>query len=361
MGIEVRDLVKGFGAGRVVDGVSFNLKGGELIALLGPSGGGKSTVLRIIAGLERPDRGDVFLDGVRCTETRVQDRNIGFVFQNYALFKHMTVRENIGFGLTIRKRPKAEIDARVDELLELVQLSGYGDRFAPQLSGGQRQRVALARALAPKPRLLLLDEPFGALDAKVRLELREWIRRLHKDKTITSIFVTHDQEEALDLADRVIVLQKGKVEQIGTPEEIYDRPATEFVASFVGSINVLSGEVKDGQVGLGTLAVQAPPASVEGSSVRAFVRPHDVELQSRVDSDRLGAAEDGLAHAVAIAKIERMARIGFMVKIELRLSDGQALTVELTKDRVGELGLDEGDHVMVNVRDAKLFVQDYAI
>jgi sulfate transport system ATP-binding protein len=360
MAIEVRDLVKGFGASRVVDGVSFDLKGGELIALLGPSGGGKSTVLRIIAGLERPDAGEVFLDGVDCTDTRVQDRKIGFVFQNYALFKHMTVRENVAFGLTIKKRPKAEIDERVAQLLELVQLRGLGDRFASQLSGGQRQRVALARALAPGPRLLLLDEPFGALDAKVRLELREWIRRLHKDKSITTIFVTHDQEEALDLADRVIVLHQGKVEQIGTPVEIYDRPATEFVASFVGSINVLSGEVKGGKVGLGSLAVQAPPASVEGASVRAFVRPHDVELQARIDSDRLAGLGVG-SPGVATAKIERLARVGFMVKIELRLSDGQALTVELTKDRVGELGLDEGDHVMVNVRDAKLFVQDYAI
>ncbi len=282
MSIEVRDLVKGFGAARVVDGVSFDLHAGELVALLGPSGGGKSTVLRMIAGLERPDAGDVFLDGEDATDKRVQDRNIGFVFQNYALFKHMTVRENVAFGLTIRKRPKAEIDRRVDELLELVQLDGLGDRFASQLSGGQRQRVALARALAPKPQLLLLDEPFGALDAKVRLELREWIRKLHKDKSITSIFVTHDQEEALDLADRVIVLQKGKVEQIGTPEEIYDRPATEFVASFVGSINVLSGRGEGRAASaLGAFAVDAPPASGEGSSVRAFVRPHDVELQAR--------------------------------------------------------------------------------
>jgi sulfate transport system ATP-binding protein len=361
MAIEVRDLVKGFGATRVVDGVSFDIHGGELVALLGPSGGGKSTVLRIIAGLERPDSGEVILDGARATHTKVQERNIGFVFQNYALFKHMTVRENVAFGLTIQKKSKPEIDKRVGELLELVQLVGLGDRFASQLSGGQRQRVALARALAPGPRLLLLDEPFGALDAKVRLELREWIRRLHKDKSMTSIFVTHDQEEALDLADRVIVLQKGKVEQIGTPEDIYDRPATEFVASFVGSINVLSGEVKDGQVGLGTLAVHAPPDSLEGASVRAFVRPHDVELQSRIDSDRLGAPDSSKSAPVATAKIERMARIGFSVKIELRLADGQALTVELTKERVAELGLDEGDHVMVNVRDAKLFVQDYAI
>jgi sulfate/thiosulfate transport system ATP-binding protein len=352
--IVVKNLEKSFGAQRVVDDVSFEIEGGELVALLGPSGGGKSTVLRIIAGLEEPDRGEVFLNGENATVKRVQDRTIGFVFQHYALFKHMTVRQNIAFGLEVRKRPKPEITAAVEELIELIQLKGLGDRYPTQLSGGQRQRVALARALAPKPSLLVLDEPFGALDAKVRLELREWIRKLHKERGITSVFVTHDQEEAMDLADRVIILHQGKVEQIGTPEAIYDRPATEFVASFVGSINVLQGQVHAGQAALGSLAVGAPPGTGEGANVRAFVRPHDVDLARGPDSTDTGPA-------VATARIERMSRVGWTVKIELTLPDGQPLAVELTKDRVAELGLVEGDRVMVNLREAKIFVQDYAI
>jgi sulfate transport system ATP-binding protein len=352
MGIIVRDLSKSFGATRVVDHVSFEVPSGELVALLGPSGGGKSTVLRMIAGLEAPDSGEVVLNGSVATHARVQDRAVGFVFQHYALFRHMTVRENVGFGLTVKKRPRAEIEATVRELLDLVQLGALGDRYPSELSGGQRQRVALARALAPKPSLLLLDEPFGALDAKVRVELREWIRRLHHERQITSVFVTHDQEEAMDLADRVIVLHQGRVEQIGTPEEIYDRPATEFVASFVGSINVLRGQVTDGHARLGTLAVGAPPGTGDGASVRAFVRPHDVELRS-------SGGEEG--PTVATARIERMSRVGFMVKIELELADGQALSVELTRDRVAELGVSEGDRVLVNLRETKLFVQDYAI
>ena len=351
MGIIVRDLVKSFGPNRVVDHVSFEIPNGQLVALLGPSGGGKSTVLRIIAGLEEPDEGEVVLNGALATDKRVQEREVGFVFQHYALFRHMTVRENVAFGLTVKKRPKAEIAATVSELLELVQLGALGERYPSELSGGQRQRVALARALAPRPSLLLLDEPFGALDAKVRLELREWIRRLHHERQITSVFVTHDQDEAMDLADRVIVLHKGRVEQIGTPEDIYDRPATEFVASFVGSMNVLSGEVKGGQAelgALGTLNLRAPPEANDGASVRAFVRPHDVELSAAP-----GPLAQGGGPAVATAQIRRMSRVGFMVKLELDLPDGQPLSVELTKDRVAELGLAEGDRVFVNLREAR--------
>jgi sulfate/thiosulfate transport system ATP-binding protein len=351
MGIVVRDLCKSFGPARVVDHVSFEIPSGALVALLGPSGGGKSTVLRIIAGLEQPDSGDVVLHGAVATRARVQDRAVGFVFQHYALFRHMTVRQNVGFGLSVRRRPRAEIDATVRELLDLVQLGALGERFPDELSGGQRQRVALARALAPRPSLLLLDEPFGALDAKVRVELREWIRRLHHEREITSVFVTHDQEEAMDLADRVIVLHKGRVEQIGTPEEIYDRPATEFVASFVGASNVLHGEVKDGRAALGELALGAAAGAGDGAFVRAFVRPHDVELTPLT----------GGGQAVASARIERMARVGFMIRIELTLDDGQPLTVELTKDRAAELGVAPGDRVFVNLREAKLFVQDYTI
>jgi sulfate transport system ATP-binding protein len=354
MGIVVRDLFKSYGAAQVVAGVSFTIESGELVALLGPSGGGKSTVLRMIAGLEEPDGGEVVLDGTVATNARVQDRAVGFVFQHYALFRHMTVRQNVGFGLSVRRRPRAEIDEAVRELLDLVQLGAYGDRYPDELSGGQRQRVALARALAPRPSLLLLDEPFGALDAKVRGELREWIRRLHKERGMTSVFVTHDQDEAMDLASRVIVLNKGKVEQIGTPEEIYDHPATEFVASFVGSSSVLHGEVKDGRAALGSLALGAPPGAGDGAGLRAFVRPHDVDLST---------APDSAIPAIAItsARIGRMVKVGFLIRMELTLADGQPLTVELTRDRVAELGVTEGDSVFVNLREAKIFVQDYTI
>jgi sulfate/thiosulfate transport system ATP-binding protein len=374
MSILVRDLEKAFGPNRVVSGVSFEVRRGELVALLGPSGGGKSTVLRIIAGLETPDAGEVILNGEDATRRRVQERGVGFVFQHYALFRHLTVRQNIAFGLEIKKRPRAEVAATVAELLDLVQLGSFGDRYPSQLSGGQRQRVALARALAPRPSLLLLDEPFGALDAKVRAELREWIRRLHKERPITSVFVTHDQEEALDLADRVIVLHRGRVEQIGTPEEIYDRPATEFVASFVGQINVLHGAVRDGRADLGSLAMRAPLGTGEGTSVHALVRPHDVELRGRAPfGDRAAAsdeapsggsgegAEPTSGQAVASARIERISRTGRSVKLELRLADGQPLTIELAKERVEELGLASGDQVLVNLREAKLFFQDYSI
>jgi sulfate transport system ATP-binding protein len=375
--IRVEGLRKRFGSGdaAAVDDISFRVGEGELVALLGPSGGGKSTVLRIIAGLEHPDRGSVFLNGEDATDKRVQDRNIGFVFQQYALFKHMTVRENIAFGLEVRKGKKADIDRRVAELLDMVKLGDFGERFPTQLSGGQRQRVALARALAPKPKLLLLDEPFGALDAKVRIELREWIRKLHKEQHITSVFVTHDQEEAMDLADRVIVVNKGRIEQIGTPEAIYDRPATEFVASFVGSINVLRGMVSGGRAALGSVSVHAPPGAGDGASVRAFVRPHEIDLTrppvdaapesvppSSVGGDGGNAGSEVIAvPAVATARIERISRVGATMRIEVSLVDGQLLTVELTKDRAAELELAEGDRVMVNVREAKLFVQDYAI
>ncbi len=350
MGIVVRDLCKSFGSARIVDHVSFTVASGELVALLGPSGGGKSTVLRMIAGLEVPDSGEVLLNGAVATEARVQDRAVGFVFQHYALFRHMTVRENVGFGLSVRGRPQAEIDAAVGDLLDLIQLGTLGDRYPDELSGGQRQRVALARALAPRPSLLLLDEPFGALDAKVRGELREWIRKLHHEREITSVFVTHDQEEAMDLADRVIVLHQGRVVQVGTPEEIYDHPATEFVASFVGSINVLNGAVKGGRAALGELDVDAPPGAGDGAGVRAFVRPYDVDVSP---------TEGG--PAVARARIERMVRVGFMIRLELTLADGQPLTVELTRDRVAQIGVVPGDRVFVNLREAKIFVQDYSI
>ncbi len=356
MGIVARGLGKTFGGGRAVDDVSFEIAQGELVALLGPSGGGKTTVLRILAGLEVPDTGRVLLRGVDVTDVRVQDRNIGFVFQGYALFKHLTVSENVAFGLSIRGKPKAEIHQTVADLLGRVRLSNMGERYPHELSGGQRQRIALIRALAPSPSVLLLDEPFGALDAKVRLELREWLRKLHDETSITTVLVTHDQEEAFSVADRVIVMNHGKIEQIGTPAEIYDKPATEFVAGFVGAINELRGEVRGGRAALGSIALSAPEGAGEGTSLRAFVRPHDVVLEA---APRGG--NDGTDNPLAMALVERMTRIGWMVRVELRLGDKQPLTVELTKDRVAELGLTEGDHVFVNLRDTKLFVHDFAI
>jgi sulfate transport system ATP-binding protein len=268
----------------------------------------------------------------------------------------MTVAQNVAFGLEVKKASRAEIDRRVTEMLDLMELPALGARYPSELSGGQRQRVALARALAPGPKLLLLDEPFGALDAKVRLSLREQLRKLSRDRSITVVFVTHDQEEAMDLADRVIVLHEGKIEQIGTPAEIYDHPATEFVAGFVGATNVLRGEVRGGQAEMGALRVDAPPGDHEGRAVRAIVRPHDVELSGRVTE---GSQEEGAS--VATGRVERMNRIGHLVKIQLELSDGQPLTVEVTKERASELGVSEGDFVLVNLREAKIFVQDYAI
>jgi sulfate transport system ATP-binding protein len=280
MGIAVKDLTKRFGDYVAVDHVSFEVEQGKLVALLGPSGSGKSTILRIIAGLEEPDEGSVYLTGSDATNLPTQKRNVGFVFQHYALFKHMTVRRNIAFGLEVQKRPKQEIRDRVEELLSLVKLEGYGDRYPSQLSGGQRQRVALARALAPKPRVLLLDEPFGALDAKVRQNLAAWLRELHHEVQVTSIFVTHDQEEAIEISDRIVVLNRGKVEQIGKPEEIYDRPRTKFVASFIGHANVIEAHVREKDVVAGREELRLP-VSLEncppGEAV-VLVRPEDVML-----------------------------------------------------------------------------------
>lgn len=358
MSVIAERLTKRIGAQTIVEGVSFEARSGETLALLGPSGGGKSTVLRILAGLEEPDDGEVYLHGKRMTTLPVQERQIGFVFQGYALFKHMTVAQNVAFGLEVRKKPRPEIERKVQELLELMELPSMGHRYPSELSGGQRQRVALARALAPGSNVLLLDEPFGALDAKVRLSLREQLRRLSRERGITVVMVTHDQEEAMDLADRVVVLHRGKVEQAGSPAEIYDHPATEFVASFVGATNVLRGEVRDGKTEMGALRAPAPPGDHEGRAVTAIVRPHDVELSGRVSLTG-GPEQEG--SAMATGRIARMSRVGPMVKIQLELGDGQTLTVELTKERVGELCVSEGDYVLVNVREAKIFVQDYAI
>ncbi|MCC6130410.1 MAG: sulfate ABC transporter ATP-binding protein [Acidobacteria bacterium] len=277
MSIEIKNIKKRFGDFTAIDGISLHVPAGELVALLGPSGSGKTSLLRIIAGLELPDEGTVLFEGEDATLRRARDRGVGFVFQHYALFRHLTVFENVAFGLRVRKagRPsESEIAKRVNGLLDLVQLAPLARRYPSQLSGGQRQRVALARALAVEPKVLLLDEPFGSLDATVRLELRRFLRRLHDEIRVTSVFVTHDQEEALEVADRIVVINRGRVEQVGSPEEVFDHPATPFVMSFLGHTNIFHGRIEGGKARLGSLTVDAPELS-DASAVSGFVRPHE--------------------------------------------------------------------------------------
>ena len=316
MAIEARNVSKKFGDFVALDDVSINVESGSLTALLGPSGSGKSTLLRVISGLETADSGAVFISGREATAISPQKRGVGFVFQHYAPFTHMTVAQNIAFGLKIRRRPKAEIAERVDQLLDLVQLQGLGRRYPSQLSGGQRQRMALARALAPKPEVLLLDEPFGALDARVRVELREWILRLHDEMHVTTIFVTHDQEEALELADSIVVMNKGRVEQTAPPRQLYDEPANEFVMSFVGQVNRLGD---------------------------AWVRPHDVQLSHEAN----GMTQE--------AQITRIVRLGIEPRVELERTDGQRLQAQLTRDEADQLELRDGDIVYVRTRKERVF------
>lgn len=340
--IVVKDLGKRFGDFVAVEGCSFEVEEGKITALLGPSGSGKSTVLRMIAGLEDPSEGQILLAGEDQTHVSVQDRKVGFVFQHYALFRHMTVAQNIAFGLTVAKEPREERQKRVTELLELVHLGPFGDRFPDQLSGGQRQRVALARALAPQPKVLLLDEPFGALDARVRQDLRRWIDELHRELGITSVLVTHDQEEALELAHKVVVMHEGKVEQIGTSGEIYNEPATPFVASFVGAANVIRGLVIGGRVQFGEQQVEGAEHLIDGNAAHAFVRPHDVLVStSRVD----GASSPAI--------IEALSDLGWISKVRLTLPDGQAITAQVPNDKLG--GVSEGQEVFVDLRNAKVF------
>jgi len=308
MSIVVSNVSKQFGEFVALDDVSVEVHGGALTALLGPSGSGKSTLLRIIAGLERPDAGSISISGLDVTGRAPQDRGVGFVFQHYAAFKHMTVWDNIAFGLSIRKRPKPEIQARVTQLLELVQLEGLAKRYPSQLSGGQRQRMGLARALAVDPEVLLLDEPFGALDARVRTELRVWLRRLHDETQTTTVIVTHDQEEAMEVADEVVVMNRGRIEQIAGPRELYERPANEFVMTFVGQANRLGD---------------------------AFVRPHDLELTLEPN----GSTRE--------AMIERIVHLGFEVRVEAVREDGEPLSVQLTRDDAERLELARGQIVYV--------------
>jgi sulfate transport system ATP-binding protein len=277
MAITVKSLFKRFGSFKALDDVTFEIPTGELVAILGPSGSGKSTILRIIAGLETADAGEVYLDGERVDHKQSAERRVGFVFQHYALFRHMTVADNVGFGLTVRKKPKEEIDRRVKELLSLMGLAGLAGRYPSQLSGGQRQRVALARALAPAPTLLLLDEPFGAIDAKVRSELRRWLRQLHDEMHVTSLFVTHDQDEAFDIADHVILVNHGKIEQAGSPQMILDDPSTEFAARFFGDVNVFGATVKGGRAHAGDVSA-AVDSIPDGTQVRLVIRSYDLKL-----------------------------------------------------------------------------------
>jgi sulfate transport system ATP-binding protein len=308
MRIDINAISKRFGDFTALDDVTLEVPAGSLTALLGPSGSGKSTLLRIIAGLEGPDTGSVQIDGNDVTDARPQDRGIGFVFQHYAPFAHMSVRENVAFGLRIRKKPKAEIRNRVDELLKLVGLTTWAEQRPHQLSGGQRQRMALARALAVEPQVLLLDEPFGALDATVRTELRQWLRRLHDEQGVTTVLVTHDQEEAMDVADRIAVMHDGKIEQVGAPVEVYDAPASDFVMGFLGPVSTLGGKL---------------------------VRPHDVTVSLE---PRDGALE---------AMVSRVVHLGFEVRIELELPDGEHARAQLTRSQTAELELKRGDIVYV--------------
>ena len=348
--IVVKQLSKRFGGFEAVSDVSFTAKGGAITALLGPSGSGKSTVLRMIAGLEEPSAGQIWLGDLELTALPVQDRRVGFVFQHYALFRHMTVRQNVMFGLTVRKEAKEAKTKRVDELLELVQLGPFAGRYPDQLSGGQRQRVALARALAPRPEVLLLDEPFGALDARVRQDLRRWLDELHRELGVTSLLVTHDQEEALELANQIVVMHNGKVEQVGTPSEIYDDPATPFVAGFVGSANVIHGHVVDGHVHLGNILVPGAGHLEEGSPATAYVRPHDIRISTN------GHAEPEAGSVKAT--IERITTLGWLAQIGLRLSDDQLLIAHIPQEELS--GAIVGDVVTVDLRNPKAFHREEA-
>jgi sulfate/thiosulfate transport system ATP-binding protein len=309
MSIDVSGVTKRFGDFVALDDVTVSLPTGQLTALLGPSGGGKSTLLRVIAGLESSDSGRISIEGVDATKLPAQKRGVGFVFQHYAVFKHMTVAKNVAFGLEIRKKPKAEVAARVDELLRLVHLSQFAHRLPSQLSGGQRQRMALARALAIEPKVLLLDEPFGALDAKVRKELRDWLRRLHDEVHVTTVFVTHDQEEAMEVADEIVVINEGRVEQVGTPDQLYDEPANDFVMGFLGEVTTLNGVV---------------------------LRPHDVHVSL---TPQLSGAAEGT--------VSRLLRVGFEVRATVLTDDGEEVTVVMTRTQARHLGLEAGVRVWV--------------
>jgi sulfate transport system ATP-binding protein len=349
MSIYLREITKSFGTFKVLDRVSIDVEDGGLVALLGPSGSGKTTLLRIIAGLEFPDEGLIEEDGEDITETHARQRGVGFVFQHYALFRHMSVFENIAFGLRVRKTPNAEVQARVEELLRLVRLEGLGGRKPAQLSGGQRQRVALARALAVRPKMLLLDEPFGALDAKVRVELRHWLRRLHDEIGMTSVFVTHDQEEAFELADEVVVMNHGSVEQRGSPADVFDRPATPFVMDFLGAVNVFHGRVENGRAYWHGIPIDYPDyPHTQAREARVYLRPHELEISSPA----AGASARSLP-----ASVLRVTRSGAITRVACRPHGSDAeLHVDVPTQATSDLPLSPGSHVAITPRAARVFI-----
>ncbi len=357
MSIEVCNISKTFGRFAALKHVSLRVPSGELVALLGPSGSGKTTLLRIVAGLEMadPGSGPVKFHDQDVGDRHARHRRVGFVFQHYALFKHMTVFDNIAFGLAVRPRhsrpSKQTIREKIGELLRLIQLENLANRYPSQLSGGQRQRVALARALAVEPEVLLLDEPFGALDARVRQELRHWLRRLHDEIHVTSLFVTHDQEEALEVADQVVVMNEGRIEQVGTPEQVFHQPANEFVLNFLGHVNVFHGRVQQDRAVFGSLAVDVPSVkAAEGRQARLFVRPYDLEVSAS------STGTDSLRTSVA-----RIQSAGPVVKLELRTGDGQLVQVEVSHEQAKSLNLHQDDTVYVKPRQSRIYVDDYVI
>jgi sulfate transport system ATP-binding protein len=357
MSIEARRISKTFGRYQALRDVSLKVNDGELVALLGPSGSGKTTLLRIIAGLETPDPSPdaaVLFAGRDVTREHTGQRRVGFVFQHYALFRHMTVFENVAFGLRVRPRterlPAKSIKDRVNELLELIQLESLADRYPSQLSGGQRQRVALARALAIEPKVMLLDEPFGALDAKVRQGLRRWLRRLHDTVHVTSILVTHDQDEALEVADRIVVMNQARIEQVGAPEEVFHNPASEFVMDFLGAVNLFHGRIERGKAVFGPLVLDHNGGGMkDGQSARLFVRPYDLDISRNGDKPSLRA------------RVLRIQSAGPQVRVELRAETGEPLVVEMPHSQFREAQISPDDDVYVGVRDARIFTEDYSI
>ena len=367
MGVEVKNITKSFGGFKALDNVSLRVEEGELVALLGPSGSGKTTLLRIIAGLETPDPGSgpVYFHGIRVDKQKVSERGVGFVFQHYALFRHMTVFDNIAFGMTVkprRERPsKEKIKEKVHALLHMIQLDNYAERYPSQLSGGQRQRVALARALAVEPRALLLDEPFGALDAKVRVELRAWLRRLHDEIHLTSVFVTHDQDEALELADRVAVMNCGRIEQVGAPDEVFHTPKTPFVMNFLGQVNQFRGRLESGRVWVGNHSGKAsqyednnqPDLSANASSsklnpVTVFIRPHEFDISTQPKTERCSIP----------ATVVRVRSAGNVVHVEMVTDAGETLNAETSHQERSELKIEPGSHFYMIPRNLRIFAAE---
>ncbi len=372
MSIEIRNISKQFGQFQALRDVSLDIESGELIALLGPSGCGKTTLLRIIAGLETPDVGSIHFSGEDTTDVHVRERNVGFVFQHYALFRHMTVFENVAFGLRVKPRSQrpgeAQIKQKVTDLLKLVQLDWLADRYPSQLSGGQRQRIALARALAVEPKVLLLDEPFGALDAKVRKELRRWLRRLHDELHVTSIFVTHDQEEALEVADRVVVINQGRIEQSGSPQEVWDHPASPFVYGFLGDVNLFKGRAHEGLVHVEGVQIDSPEhAQAQNANAFAYVRPHDLDVRRYTPG--VGADADGRPNGI-VAQLSRAIVVGPIARLELIAEPGDkpadnaapesVIEAQIPATEFRDMGFKEGETLVVTPRRARVFLDQAA-